>query len=111
MLQADLEPLVEYPGSQKPWLSRCLRTGHVGRPTYSHVKARGHQCWRCRNETIGMALSFTSDQASAMMQDAGLEVLDAYPGSMKPWRARCLGCDSPVRPTLHNIRSGQGGCY
>jgi hypothetical protein len=110
MLQADLEPLVEYPGSQKPWLSRCLRTGHVGRPTYSHVKARGHQCWQCRGENIATALSFSSEQASAMMQDAGLETLVPYPGSMKPWKARCLGCGSPVTPTLHNIRSGQGGC-
>jgi hypothetical protein len=110
MLQADLEPLVEYPGSQKPWLSRCLRTGHVGRPTYSHVKARGHQCWQCRGENIAMALSFTSEQASAIMHDAGLEVLVAYPGSMKPWEARCLGCGSLVSPSLHNIRSRQGGC-
>ena len=110
MLKAELEPLVEYPGSQKPWLSRCMRTGHVGRPTYSHVKARGHQCWQCRSETIGMALSFTSEQACAMMQDAGLEVLVPYPGSMKQWEARCLGCGSLVRPSLHNVRSGQGGC-
>jgi hypothetical protein len=110
MLRADLEPLVEYPGSQKPWLSRCTRTSHLGRPTYSHVKARGHQCWQCRSEAIGTALSFTSEEAAKMMQDAGLEVLDAYPGSMRPWKSRCLGCDSIVSPSLHSIRSGQGGC-
>lgn len=57
-----------------------------------------------------MALSFTSEQASEMMQDAGLEVLAAYPGSMQPWKSRCLGCDSVVSPSLHSIRSGQGGC-
>ncbi len=110
MLEADLEPLVEYPGSQEPWLSRCRRTGHLGRPTYSHVKARGHQCWQCRGDDIATALRYTSDQASAMMLDGGLEVLDPYPGSMKPWRARCLGCGSTVTPSLHNISSGHGGC-
>ena len=110
MLKADLEPLVEYPGSQRPWLSRCLRTSHVGRPTYSHVKARGHQCWKCRGEDIATALSFNPEQASGLMQDAGLEVLVAYPGSMKPWKARCLGCSSIVNPSLHSVRNGQGGC-
>jgi hypothetical protein len=110
MLQADLEPLVDYPGSQKQWLSRCIRTGHLGRPTYSHVKARGHQCWQCRSHDIATALRFTEAEATAMMHDAGLEVLVTYPGSMKSWKARCMGCDSIVTPMLHNIRTGSGGC-
>ncbi|MGS2641787.1 GIY-YIG nuclease family protein [Streptosporangium sp. LJ11] len=110
MLQADLEPLVDYPGSQDPWLSRCMRTGHLGRPTYSHVKARGHQCWKCRSKNIATALRFTEAEATAMMHDAGLEALVDYPGSMRPWKARCMGCGSTVMPMLHNIRAGSGGC-
>lgn len=107
---ADLEPLVSYPGSQAPWLSRCRLCGHFTQPTYSHVKARGHQCWNCRGGKISVALRFGDAEARAMMHDAGLEPLAAYPGSMAPWKSRCLGCESTVTPTLHGIRSGQGGC-
>lgn len=112
MLAAELEPLIEFPGGLWPWLSRCLRCGHVGSPCYSKVRMRGHQCWSCRSSAIADALRLSSQEAIASMLERQLEPLDPYPGSMAPWRSRCMICDTVLEPgpTLHSIRSGQGGC-
>ncbi|MFF8633560.1 hypothetical protein ACF052_05020 [Streptomyces pilosus] len=113
MTEADLEPLVDYPGSLQPWLCRCRRCAHVGTPTYAKVRARGHQCWSCRSEKIADALRLDSTEATASMLEKGLEPLVPYPRSTDlPWRARCLTCETVLDPgpTLHNIRGRQGGC-
>ncbi|MFJ8475734.1 hypothetical protein [Kitasatospora sp. NPDC094011] len=110
MTQANLEPLGEYRGSQEGWLSRCQLCQQLVRPTYSHVKARGHQCRHCRGGKISTALRFGDAEAVAMMLDSDLEPLVSYPGSMKPWASRCLRCGYTVAPSLHNVRAGQGGC-
>ncbi|MFE4256129.1 hypothetical protein ACFRU3_43240 [Streptomyces sp. NPDC056910] len=110
---ADLEPLVGYPGSLRPWLSRCLRCGHVGLPTYAKVRARGHQCWPCRSQKIADALRLDDEEALSSMLEKALEPLVPYPGSTEhPWKARCTNCETVLDPgpTLHNIRGVQGGC-
>lgn len=46
-----------------------------------------------------------------IMRDAGLEPLEPYPGSDKPWRCRHQACGREVSPRLGNIAAGrQGGC-
>jgi hypothetical protein len=113
MLQADLEPLVEYPKSLQPWLCRCRRCGHVGTPTYAKVRARGHQCGFCRADKISDALRLDEGEAVASMVAKALDPLVAYPGSTElPWKARCMNCEAILDPgpTLHNIRGAQGGC-
>jgi predicted GIY-YIG superfamily endonuclease len=113
MAEADLEPLVGYPGSLQPWLCRCMRCSHIGTPTYAKVRARGHQCWSCRSEKIADALRLDATVAIASMLEKGLEPLVPYPGSTDlPWKARCLTCETVLTPgpTLHNIRGTQGGC-
>ncbi len=110
MVEADLEPLVGYPGSLRPWLSRCLRCGHVGMPTYAKVRARGHQCWSCRSQRIASALRLNDEEALSSMLEKALEPLAPYPGSTElPWRARCTNCETVLDPgpTLHNIRGTQ----
>ena len=44
------------------------------------------------------------------MRAAGLEPLEPYPGSQKPWRCTHVECGREVTPALTMIRSGQGGC-
>lgn len=113
MLAAGLEPLVDYPGGLRPWLSRCITCSHIGSPCYSKVKMRGHQCYSCRSGAISKALRLTDGEATASMLDSRLEPLEPYPGGVEiPWRSRCMVCDTILAPgpALHNIRSGQGGC-
>jgi hypothetical protein len=113
MLAAGLDPLIEYPGGLRPWLSRCMICGHIGSPCYSKVKMRGHQCWSCRSAVISEALRLTDSEATASMLDRQLEPLEPYPGDVEtPWRSRCMVCDTILDPgpALHNIRAGQGGC-
>jgi hypothetical protein len=112
MRASSLEPLVPYPGSLEPWLCRCMRCEHVGRPTYAKVRQRGHQCWSCRSDRLSEALRLDSNEAVASMVEADLEPLVPYPGSGIPWKARCRRCETILDPgpTLHNIRNGQGGC-
>jgi hypothetical protein len=113
MISANLEPLVDYPGGLRPWLSRCLLCGHVGSPCYSKVRMRGHQCWSCRSAAIADALRLDGQEAMASMLATQLEPLEPYPGDVEAaWRSRCLICDTVLDPgpSLHNIRNGQGGC-
>jgi predicted GIY-YIG superfamily endonuclease len=113
MSEADLEPLVAYPGSLQPWLCRCTRCGHVGTPTYAKVRSRGHQCWSCRSEKIADARRLTEEEAIASMLEKALDPLVPYPGNTEsPWKARCRKCETVLDPgpTLHNIRGSQGGC-
>ena len=44
------------------------------------------------------------------MVAAGLKPIVAYINSETPWESECLKCGEIVNPTLHSIRSGQGGC-
>jgi hypothetical protein len=40
----------------------------------------------------------------------GLQVTGAYEGSGVPLASVCIECGTPARPTLTNLRNGQGGC-
>ena len=44
------------------------------------------------------------------MLRAGIVPLEPYAGAMKPWNALCVTCGKDVAPTLHNVKSGRGGC-
>lgn len=41
MIQAKLEPLVPYPGSQVAWKCKCLRCGREVQPAYTTIQGRG----------------------------------------------------------------------
>ena len=44
------------------------------------------------------------------MREAGLQPLEEYSGSLKPWRCKCKKCGNIVTPTYSNVNRGQGGC-
>jgi hypothetical protein len=50
------------------------------------------------------------ETAALTMIKSGLEPLEQYPGSAKPWRCRCLHCGAEVMPRHGNIQQGWGGC-
>jgi len=105
MLAAGLKPLEDYPGVNTPWRCRCLKCEREVTPTLSNIRRGNGGCKYCApNAPVDPA------EAAAEMREAGLEPLEDYPGTGKPWRCRCLKCEKEVTPVLGSIRSGRGGC-
>ena len=57
-----------------------------------------------------MGIKISEESARKSMIDAGVVPLVAYVGYEIPWDCECTKCKKVVTPTLHSIRSGQGGC-
>lgn len=74
----NLEPLVPFPGTQKPWKSRCLVTGKVVSPTYGKVRDFGHRCIYCSRNIVD------ADKAIELMKKSGFKTLIPFPGSNVP---------------------------
>lgn len=110
MLAAGFEPLVAYPGSDKPWLSRHLACGQERTPTLNAIRSEGSGCRPCRFAARGWR-SWTPDEALAFFESIGLVPLEPYPGSStRPWRSRHTLCGRTVSPRLGNVAHGQGPC-
>jgi hypothetical protein len=104
-LKNKLEPLVPFPGTQKPWKSKCLTTGKVVSPTYGKVRDFGHRCIYCSRNVVDPA------GAVKLMKKSGFKTLIAYPGSNIPWKSQCLTCKKVTSPTYWNVAKGIGCKY
>lgn len=110
MVTAGFEPLVPYPGANKPWRSRHLACGKECMPTLNTVRRNGRACRPCSMAARGWR-SWTKEQARRFFEACGLEPLEEYPGSStQPWRARHMRCGRIVSPRLGNLAQGQGAC-
>lgn len=49
------------------------------------------------------------DDAEAVMDDAGFDIIEPYPGSNTPWKARCRSCGQESTPCYQTVKRG-GGC-
>ena len=101
-LKNKLEPLVPFPGSQKPWKSKCLITGKVVSPTYGKVRDFGHRCIYCSRNVVDPL------EAVKLMKKSGFKTLIPYPGSNIPWKSQCLTCMKITLPTYWNVAKGIG---
>ena len=104
MLKAKLEPLVPYPGSQKPWICKCLRCGRKVQPALTTIQSGQKGCVYCGGKKVD------PDEAFQLMLSAGLTPLEIYKAADAPWRCTCNNCKKLVTPRYSAIRSGQGGC-
>jgi len=101
-LKNKLEPLVPFPGTQKPWKSKCLITGKEVSPTYGKVRDFGHRCIYCSRNVVDPV------QAVKLMMKSGFKTLIAYPGGNIPWKSQCLTCKKIISPTYWNVAKGIG---
>lgn len=110
MEDADMEPLVPYPGGAKqPWKARCKKCGHVSSPLPSALLSRGG-CRPCGNKGTTLTRKISTQEAERRLRAAGLDPLVPYPGTVSAkWRARCAKCGTTVSPTLAAL-TAQGGC-
>ncbi|WP_157495483.1 hypothetical protein [Kutzneria sp. 744] len=109
MREHGLEPLVEYPGADQPWLCRCGTCERECAPSYSSVRS-GRGCRWCGFQRISEALQLDPDAATAFMQGHSLEPLVDYPGAGKPWLCECSACGRTVSPRYNSIKQGQDAC-
>ena len=103
MRAAGLEPLTTYPGAHAPWPCRCQRCHETVTPRYRAVQA-GSGCRYCNDTAIN------PEAAVSLMREAGLEPLEQYPGSLRPWTCQCNKCGRTVQPCYSTIQRGSGGC-
>ena len=105
MIRAGAEPLVPFPGTSKPWLSRCLKCSKEISPTLGNIKHNGTKpCAYCSKKKVH------PDDAVKLMVGAGLEPLEPYPGSNAKWKCKHLECGEIVYPMHSWILAGSGGC-
>ena len=104
-IKNKLEPLVPFPGTQKPWKSKCLITGKTVSPTYGKVRDFGHRCVYCSRGVIEPEL------ALRIMKKSGFLPLVEFPGSNKPWKSKCTKCNKTTSPTYWNVSKGTGCKY
>ena len=104
MVSAGVEPISEYPGSNSPWLCRCIECNREITPRYSNIQKGHAPCVYCARKKVH------PDDAMKLMQENGLLPLVEYPGANTPWRSKCLNCGDSVSPMYSSIRNGQGGC-
>jgi hypothetical protein len=104
MRQAKLEPLVPYPGSQKPWRCKCLRCGYEVSPAYTTIQAGQKGCVYCGGKKVDPQKAFN------FMVSKSLKPLEKYKRADGPWKCRCMKCLKIVTPTYSAVSQGQGGC-
>lgn len=109
MRDAGLEPIEPFPGVDRPWHCRHLPCGREVAPTYTNVKRGQGGCIRCAAEATSKRLLMPESDARTIMLANGLEPLEPYPGSLRPWRCR-HSCGNAVTPTLSNVSAGRGIC-
>jgi len=102
-ISKGFKPLEPYPGSARPWRSKCLKCGFIVQPYLGRVKS-GIGCGVCSKRIVVPA------EAVKVMLKANLKPLEKFPGSRNKWRSLCLKCHKEVSPKYSDINQGDGGC-
>lgn len=108
MLDAGVQPLTEYPGSNVAWPCVCLVCGEKVAPRADNVKRGWGACRYCARAKQAKTRSMDAGEAAAMMRAAGLEPLVEYPGWKNPWPCACRTCGREENCYLGNVRAGAG---
>ena len=103
-LSRNLKPLGPFPGANSGWLSLCLVCGEEPAPHYTSLAMfEDRKCEFCSGKAVN------PEAAARLMRKAKFEPLEPYPGSLKPWRSRCLVCEREPSPTFSTVKNG-GRC-
>lgn len=103
-LSRNLKPQGPFPGANYGWLSLCLICGEEPAPHYTSLAMyEDRRCEYCSGKAVN------PETAVGVMQKAKFEPLIPYPGSLEPWRCRCLVCGEEPSPTYSSVKNG-GRC-
>ena len=101
-----LEPVTDYPGTQKAWPARCLTCGKPGRPRYG----RGG-CARCAGLRRGQRRRSGPIVRLARMLAAGQIPTAPDPGLVtEVWPSRCMVAGHKGEPTVTNASRRGRAC-
>ena len=89
-------PISKYPGSNKPWKSKCRKCKKITSPTYWSV-SRGSGCKYCSHRAVD------PEDAVASMKKRGFKTLKPFPGATKPWEVECLKCKKRFHTVFHSL--------
>lgn len=104
MLEAKLKPLEKYVKSDAPWKCRCLVCLKIVYPTHSNINSGHTGCLYCAGQKVD------EQDAIALMRKNGLEPLEPYIDSKKPWKSLHIKCGNIVFPPYNTIQNRGGGC-
>lgn len=104
-LSRDLQPLVPYPGSARPWKSIHLICGSEINPRYTHIKAGRIGCPVCAG-----TVPITQEKAFAFFRSNGLEPKEKFQGPHHPWKSVHNKCGRVVTPQWASVQQGGSGC-
>ena len=106
MRELGFEPLEPFVSTKTPWKSRHLACGSIVTPKLGLVSSLGGGCWECRNKKLAIPES----EAIAIMLSKNLKPLEPYKSAQTKWKSECLICGGLCKPSLSDLRNGQGGC-
>ena len=102
--EANLEPLVSYPGFDTPWKSKCLICKKIVSPTLGTI-LNGGKCRFCAGAAVDPI------DALNVMKLNGLNPQVKFPGANKPWKCVCQLCKKTVTPQYGKVATGEvTGC-
>ena len=102
--EANLEPLVGYPGFDTPWKSKCLICKKIVSPTLGTI-LNGGKCRFCAGVAVDPV------DALNVMKLNGLNPQVKFPGANKPWKCVCQLCKKTVTPQYGKVARGEvTGC-
>jgi len=104
-LSKNLQPLVPYPGTAKPWKSIHLICGSEIQPRYGHIRAGRVGCVVCAGK-----IKITQTRAVEFFRSKGLEPKGKFPGPNKGWKSVHKECGNTVSPRWANVQQGAGVC-
>ena len=98
-----LRPLVPYPGGARArWLSECEVCGEQPSPSYTSLAiGQSSGCGFCSGKEVNPT------SATKVMRENGFEPLVPYPGSLKPWKSKCLTCGKTPTPSYSSVKDGK----
>jgi hypothetical protein len=104
-LSRDLQPLVPYPGTSKPWKSIHTVCGSEILPRYGHIKTGRVGCPVCAG-----TVPITQERAFAFFRSNDLEPQEKFKGPHHPWKSVHSKCGRKVSPRWASVQQGNSGC-
>lgn len=109
MIAAGVQPVEPFPGSELPWMCRCLSCGQDASPRYNSIKRGQGGCKPCGYRKVSKSLTMTSNEAVLRLGALGLVPLAEYPGAHSGWSVECLACGENFKIKLaEKERRGRG---
>ena len=105
MESKGFQPLVPYPGSNKPWKSIHSVCGSETQPSYGKIKSGRKGCAVCSG-----VVPISQSRAFEFFRSNGLEPKEKFKGPHKPWKSIHTVCGREVSPRWAAVQQGGSGC-